>query len=92
MSEPTRNETQLGLAELKKRLSCCGTQEKFRHGTTYFAIGDAENQTDITLSEEFIHDLPKTKKYQKFIIAITERKERCAQTEQDKIAEFVLFN
>src|SRR5260370_14449967 len=72
MSEPTRRETQLGIADLKKRLDAAGLnivqqQENFRHGTTYFAIGDVGSQTDIVLSEEFLHDLPNTKEYQAMV-------------------------
>ncbi|HWZ98147.1 MAG TPA: GGDEF domain-containing protein [Candidatus Dormibacteraeota bacterium] len=72
MSEPTRNETQLGIAELKKRLSAAGLiivrqQENFRHGSTYFEVGDVESYTNIALSEEFLRDLPNTKEYQAMV-------------------------
>jgi len=72
MSEPTRRETQLGIADLKKRLNAAGLnivqqQENFRRDTIYFAIGDAGNQTDIVLSEEFLDDLPSTKEYQAMV-------------------------
>lgn len=72
MSEPTRRETQLGIADLKKRLTAAGLnivkqQEDFRRDTTYFAIGDVGNQTDLVLSEEFLDDLPNTKEYQAMV-------------------------
>lgn len=68
MSETTPNETQLGIADLKRRLSVVGLsiidqRERFHHDTTYFVIGTTENQTDIVLSTEFLHDLPNTKEY-----------------------------
>ena len=69
MSEPTRSETQLGLADLKKRLNAAGLQiiEQQRASglqqTTYFAIGISERQTDITIPDTFLDDLPGTKEY-----------------------------
>lgn len=68
MSEPSRTETLLGIVELKKRLSAVGLniieqREQFHHDSTYFAIGDNANQTDIVLSRAFIDDLPNTKEY-----------------------------
>jgi diguanylate cyclase (GGDEF)-like protein len=72
MSETIRKETQLGIGDLQKRLNTAGLniiqqQENFRHRSIYFAIGDTENQTDVTLSEEFLDDLPKTKEYQAMV-------------------------
>jgi diguanylate cyclase (GGDEF)-like protein len=68
MSETTRSETQLGIADLKRRLSAVGLnvidqRERFHHDSTYFVIGTPENQTDIVLSREFLDDLPNTKDY-----------------------------
>jgi diguanylate cyclase (GGDEF)-like protein len=68
MSETARSETQLGIADLKRRLGVVGLSvldehEKFRHDSFYFAIGNIANQTDIVLSRAFLDDLPKTKDY-----------------------------
>ncbi len=68
MSETTRSETQLGIADLKRRLSVVGLnvidqRERFHHDTIYFVIGTTEGQTDIVLSREFLDDLPNTKDY-----------------------------
>ena len=68
MSETARSETQLGIADLKRRLSAVGLSvldehEKIRRGSFYFAIGNTANQTDIVLSREFLDDLPNTKDY-----------------------------
>jgi diguanylate cyclase (GGDEF)-like protein len=69
MSEPTRSETQLGLADLKKRFSAAGLpiiEQRRNTGlqrSTYFAVGAAGRQTDITISDTFLDDLPKTKEY-----------------------------
>jgi diguanylate cyclase (GGDEF)-like protein len=72
MSETIRNETQVGIADLQKRLNSAGLKiieqhENSRHRTINFAIGDTENQTDVTLSEEFLDDLPNTKEYQAMV-------------------------
>jgi diguanylate cyclase (GGDEF)-like protein len=69
MSETIRTETQLGIADLTKRLGAAGLniierRERFQNDTTYFAIGTTANQTDIVLSLEFLHDLPNTRDYQ----------------------------
>lgn len=70
MSESTRNETQLGLADLTKRFSAAGIaiiEQRRTQGlqrSTYFAIGNTERQTDITISDTFLDDLPNTKEYQ----------------------------
>jgi len=68
MSETARSETQLGIADLKRRLSVVGLNvldehEQFRRDSFCFAIGNATNQTDIVLSREFLDDLPNTKDY-----------------------------
>src|SRR6266478_6416773 len=72
MSETIRNETQLGIADLQRRLNAAGLniiqqQENSRRRTINFAFGDTENQTDFTLSEEFLDDLPNTKEYQAMV-------------------------
>ena len=72
MSETARSETQLGIADLKRRLSVVGLNvldehEKFRHDSFYFAIGNTANQTDIVLSREFLDDLPNTREYQAMV-------------------------
>jgi diguanylate cyclase (GGDEF)-like protein len=69
MSEPTRSETQLGLADLKKRFGAAGLPiiEQHRNAgfqePTYFVVGTAERKTDITIYDSFLDDLPKTKEY-----------------------------
>lgn len=68
MSETPRSETQLGIADLKRRLSVVGLNvldehEKFRHDSFYFVIGNTANETDIVLSRAFLDDLPNTKDY-----------------------------
>jgi diguanylate cyclase (GGDEF)-like protein len=69
MSEPIRSETQLGLADLKKRFSAAGLPiiEQHRNasfqGPTYFVLGIAERKTDITIYDTFLDDLPLTKEY-----------------------------
>ena len=72
MSETTGSETQLGIADLKRRLSVVGLnildqRERFHHDTTYLGIGTTESQTDLVLSNEFLHDLPNTKEYQAIV-------------------------
>src|SRR6266566_3849446 len=70
MSETKRTETQLGVADLTKRLGAAGIHIIDQHKSpglqrsTYFAIGSAERQTDITISDTFLDDLPNTKEYQ----------------------------
>jgi len=70
MSESIRNETQLGIAELTKRFGAAGIRIIGQNRTpglqrsTYFAIGSTEGQTDITISDTFLDDLPKTNDYQ----------------------------
>lgn len=72
MSEPTRPETQLGIADFEKRLNAAGINivqqhRNFKRNSIYFALGDTRNQTDIVLSEEFLDDLPNTKEYQAMV-------------------------
>lgn len=70
MSDAIRNETQVGLAELKRRFSSAGLsifKQQRNTGfqrSTYFAVGSAERQTDITISDTFLDDLPNTSEYQ----------------------------
>jgi len=70
MSEILRTETQLGVADLTKRLEAAGihiidqSRTPGLQRSTYFAIGSAERQTDITISDSFLDDLPNTKEYQ----------------------------
>jgi diguanylate cyclase (GGDEF)-like protein len=69
MPEPTQSETQLGLADLKKRFGAAGLPIIKQHRntglqhSTYFALGTTERQTDITISDTFLNDLPNTKEY-----------------------------
>jgi diguanylate cyclase (GGDEF)-like protein len=69
MSEPMRIETQLGLADLKKRFRLAGLPiiEQHRNTglqqSTYFAVGTAERKTDITVYDTFLDDLPNTREY-----------------------------
>lgn len=69
MTEEMRKETQLGLAELERRIKRAGigiiSQNKMPHReATYLAIGNSDRKTDITLPDEFLDDLPNTKDYQ----------------------------
>jgi diguanylate cyclase (GGDEF)-like protein len=69
MSETTRTETQLGLADLKKRFSAAGLSiiEQQRNPglqrSTYLAVGTADRKTDITIYDAFLDDLPNTRGY-----------------------------
>ena len=69
MPEPIRSETQLGLANLKQRFSAAGLPiiEQHRNTglqrSTYLAVGTAGRQTDITISDTFLDDLPNTRGY-----------------------------
>lgn len=69
MPEPARRETQLGLSDLKKRFSAAGLSIIAEHRntglqrSTYFEVGTAGRQTDITISDTFLDDLPNTKEY-----------------------------
>jgi len=59
----------LGLADLKKRFAAAGLPIIKQHRntglqhSTYFAVGTAERHTDITISDNFLNDLPNTKEY-----------------------------
>jgi hypothetical protein len=70
MSETTRTETQLGIADLTKRLSAAGIAiiaqhvNRLPHRSIYFEIGSTERQTDVTLPITFLDDLPNTNEYQ----------------------------
>jgi diguanylate cyclase (GGDEF)-like protein len=69
MSETRRTETQLGISDLTRRFGAAGIQiidqrGDFRGRSTYFAVGTSERQTDITIYDNFINDLPNTKDYQ----------------------------
>jgi diguanylate cyclase (GGDEF)-like protein len=69
MTENLRNETEVGLAEFASRLKSAGVdilkQNKMPHREAiYLAIGNSHHQTDITLSREFLDDLPNTKQFQ----------------------------
>jgi len=69
MSENLRNETEMGLAEFARRLKAAGidilkqSKMPFREAV-YLAVGNSHHQTDITLSREFLDDLPNTKQFQ----------------------------
>jgi diguanylate cyclase (GGDEF)-like protein len=72
MSEPTRRETQLGLADFKKRLNAASLNiveqhANFRSTSIYFAIGNARCQTNIVVSEQFLDDLPNTEEYRAMV-------------------------
>ena len=69
MSEPRRQQTHVGVADLTKRLSTAGLAIVEQHGiqgreATYFRIGNSEHQTDIAIPHEFLDDLPNTKEHQ----------------------------
>jgi len=70
MSETTRTETQLGIADLTKRFSAAGIAviaqriNPLPQRSIYFEIGNTEHQTVITLPINFLDDLPNTKEYQ----------------------------
>jgi diguanylate cyclase (GGDEF)-like protein len=69
MDEPTRSETQLGLADLRKRFSAAGLpiielrRNSYFQRSTYVVVGTAERKTDFTIYDNFIDDLPKTNEY-----------------------------
>jgi diguanylate cyclase (GGDEF)-like protein len=68
VAEPTRRETQLGLADLTKRLKNAGVPiaeqriDEFR-GRGHFLIGTPNRQADFELSTDFLDDLPNTTEY-----------------------------
>src|ERR1700687_3669233 len=69
MSETRRTETQLGVADLTKRLSATGIAIIGQHinplpqRSIYFEIGNSERKTDITIPIAFLDNLPNTKEY-----------------------------
>src|SRR5258708_826303 len=70
MTDTERAETLAGRAVLAQRLKNAGLSiiDKNRYSgfqrATYFAIGDKEGQTDISISDTFLDDLPNTKSHQ----------------------------
>jgi diguanylate cyclase (GGDEF)-like protein len=70
---PETRETLAGRTVLAQRLGAAGINiiEHDRyprlHGGTYFSIGNNAFQTDISLSDEFLSDLPNTKEYQQAV-------------------------
>ncbi len=68
MAEPTRSETQLGLADLTKRLKTVGVPiveqrfDDFRR-RNYFAVGTPKRLADFEVSTNFLDDLPNTSEY-----------------------------
>lgn len=74
MSEPTRRETQLGLADLIKRLKAAGVPiaeqriDEF-HRRNYFAVGTPERLVEFEVSTNFLDDLPNTAEYRKAVDA-----------------------
>jgi len=65
-----QSETQLGIADLTKRISAAGILVIDQRRTPppqrsiYFVIGSNERQTDITIYDNFLNDLPNSKDYQ----------------------------
>ncbi|HXP69152.1 MAG TPA: GGDEF domain-containing protein [Candidatus Dormibacteraeota bacterium] len=63
----------MGLADLKKRFAAAGLSIIKQHRntglqqSTYFAVGTTKRQTDITISDTFLNDLPNTKDYHKAV-------------------------
>jgi diguanylate cyclase (GGDEF)-like protein len=74
MAEPTQRETQLGLADLIKRLKTAGVPiakqrfDDFRR-RNYFAVGTPERLADFEVSTSFLDDLPNTAEYRKAVDA-----------------------
>ena len=70
MGDSTRNETQYGLADLKKRLTARGVailnqQRPWPERlATYFVLGSSERKTNIVIPDSFLADLPNTKEHQ----------------------------
>ena len=75
MAEPTRSETQLGLAHLTKRFATAGVtiidqQRPWpQRRTTYFVVGNSNHHTTIVVSDEFLDDLSNTREYQAVVDA-----------------------
>jgi len=74
MTEPTRRETQLGLADLTKRLKTVGVPiaehrfDDFRR-RNYFAVGTPKRLADFEVSTNFLDDLPNTAAYRNAVDA-----------------------
>jgi diguanylate cyclase (GGDEF)-like protein len=74
VAEPTRTETQLGLADLIKRLKAAGVPiadqriDDFRR-RNYFAIGTPKRLADFEVSTNFLDDLPNTAEYRNAVDA-----------------------
>lgn len=74
MAEPSRRETQLGLADLIKRLKMAGVPiveqriDDF-HRRNYFAVGTPKRLADFEVSTNFIDDLPNTAEYRNAVDA-----------------------
>jgi hypothetical protein len=74
MPEPTRRETQLGVADLIKRLKTAGIPiaeqriDNFRR-RNYFLLGTPEGPADFEVSSSFLDDLPNTAEYRKAVDA-----------------------
>lgn len=74
MSEATRRETQLGLADLTKRLKTAGVPiaeqriDDFRR-RNYFAVGTPKRLADFEVSTNFLDDLPNTAEYRNAVDA-----------------------
>ena len=74
MSEATRRETQLGLADLIKRLKTAGVPiveqriDDFRR-RNYFAVGTPKRLADFEVSTNFLDDLPNTAEYRNAVDA-----------------------
>jgi diguanylate cyclase (GGDEF)-like protein len=74
VAEPIRRETQLGLADLIKRLKTAGLQvaeqwvDDFRR-RNYFAIGSPSRLADFEVSSSFLDDLPNTPEYRNAVDA-----------------------
>lgn len=74
MAEPKRSETQIGLADLIKRLKTAGVPiadqriDDFR-GRNYFAVGSSNRLADFEVSTSFLNDLPNTAEYRNAVDA-----------------------
>lgn len=90
MVEPTRPETQLGLATLKGRFQSVGIQileqrRDFSRQATYFVIGTVigivRHSTSLLIPDSFLNDLPNSKEYQEaaysFAYAVAKRCKNC---------------
>jgi diguanylate cyclase (GGDEF)-like protein len=77
VAEPTRSETQLGLADLTRRLKNAGVPiaeqriDDFRR-RNYFLVGTPNRQTNFELSTDFLDDLPNTAEYRNAVDAYAE--------------------